>query len=241
MWVSVCVSVVWSVRVYNEYIALLTRVLLLFLCPSFSNTAPTLRTAATFATTRRRLFAVTLASCTAMSNSAAIHRSHIPIPIRPNHQSMFQCCRCRQDRSPAMCRSSCHWCHCCLCRRLAGYLGSAFRLASCRPAARRTVVVWPGKVILKCYVILLSPFVCAFGRLSFCGFGILTAGDTMRSEGKRNSSLPKRIGWLGYCVRQYSSRAHCDFSCSDSMCDTSDKPHASAKENRKAHIQNVHH
>lgn len=29
-------------------------------------------------------------------------------------------------------------------------------------------------------------------------------------------------------MRQYSSNAHCDFSCSDSMWATSDKPQASA-------------
>lgn len=51
----------------------------------------------------------------------------------------------------------------------------------------------------------------------------------MRKDGKRSNSFPKRIGWLGYCDRQYSSSAHCDFSCSDSICATSDKPHASAK------------
>lgn len=55
----------------------------------------------------------------------------------------------------------------------------------------------------------------------------LTAGDTILSEGRRNNNLPNRIGWLGYCVRQYSSRAHCDFSCSDSMWATSDRPQAS--------------
>ena len=49
----------------------------------------------------------------------------------------------------------------------------------------------------------------------------------MRSEGNRSSSLPNRVGCAGYCVRQYSSSAHCDFSCRLSMCVTSDNPHAS--------------
>jgi len=57
----------------------------------------------------------------------------------------------------------------------------------------------------------------------------ITCELTVRSDGNRSNSLPNLIGWLGYCVRQYSSRAHCDFSCSDSMCVTSDSPHASAK------------
>lgn len=78
------------------------------------------------------------------------------------------------------------------------------------------------------FVLLLSQKACGLGT-AFCS--TLTAGDTMRSEGNRSSSLPNRIGWLGYCVRQYSSRAHWDFSCSDSMCATSDKPHASANAN----------
>lgn len=45
----------------------------------------------------------------------------------------------------------------------------------------------------------------------------MTCEDTVRSEGNLKSSLPKRVGWFGYCVRQYSSRAHCDFSCNCSM------------------------
>jgi hypothetical protein len=35
---------------------------------------------------------------------------------------------------------------------------------------------------------------------------------------------------LGYCVLQYSSSAHCDFSCRLSICATSDSPHASETE-----------
>lgn len=36
----------------------------------------------------------------------------------------------------------------------------------------------------------------------------ITDGDTVRREGKRRRSFPKRVGWLGYWFRQYSSRAH---------------------------------
>lgn len=56
---------------------------------------------------------------------------------------------------------------------------------------------------------------------------LLTCEETVRREGNRRSSFPNLVGWLGYCVRQYSSRAHCDFSCNDSMWLTSDSPHAS--------------
>lgn len=64
------------------------------------------------------------------------------------------------------------------------------------------------------------------GKVS-CYVLTLTWDDTVRSDGKRNSNLPKRVGWFGYCVRQYSSKAHWDFSCSCSMFVTSDKPQAS--------------
>lgn len=57
----------------------------------------------------------------------------------------------------------------------------------------------------------------------------ITCELTVRNDGSRRSSLPKRVGWFGYWLRQYSSRAHWDFSCRLSMCGTSDKPHASAK------------
>lgn len=56
----------------------------------------------------------------------------------------------------------------------------------------------------------------------------MTDDETVRSEGSRRSSLPKRLGWLGYWLRTYSSRAHCDFSCRLSMCAASDRPQASA-------------
>ena len=45
----------------------------------------------------------------------------------------------------------------------------------------------------------------------------MTCEDTVLSEGNRKRSLPNRVGWLGYWVRQYSSNAHCDFSCNCSM------------------------
>lgn len=56
----------------------------------------------------------------------------------------------------------------------------------------------------------------------------LTWDDTVRNDGNRNNNFPKRVGWFGYWVRQYSSNAHCDFSCNDSIWETSDKPQASA-------------
>ena len=57
----------------------------------------------------------------------------------------------------------------------------------------------------------------------------MTEDDTVRSEGSRSSSLPKRLGWLGYWLLTYSSSAHCDFSCRLSMWAASDRPHASAR------------
>lgn len=61
----------------------------------------------------------------------------------------------------------------------------------------------------------------------------MTCDETVRRDGSRRSNLPKRTGWLAYCVRQYSSRAHCDFSCKLSMCATSDNPQASVKINHQ--------
>lgn len=52
--------------------------------------------------------------------------------------------------------------------------------------------------------------------------------DTVRRDGSLRRSLPKRVGWFGYCVLQYSSSAHWDFSWRLSMCVTSDRPQASA-------------
>ena len=36
----------------------------------------------------------------------------------------------------------------------------------------------------------------------------ITEAETVRREGSRSRSFPNRVGWLGYWVRQYSSRAH---------------------------------
>lgn len=56
---------------------------------------------------------------------------------------------------------------------------------------------------------------------------------TVRSEGRRRRSLPNLVGWFGYCVLQYSSNAHWDFSCRLSMWATSDNPQASGREEIK--------
>ncbi len=45
----------------------------------------------------------------------------------------------------------------------------------------------------------------------------ITWDETVRNEGNLSSRRPKRVGWLGYWVLQYSSNAHCDFSCNCSM------------------------
>ena len=55
----------------------------------------------------------------------------------------------------------------------------------------------------------------------------MTEADTVRREGSRSRSLPNLVGWLGYWVRQYSSSAHCDFSCSCSMTGGEVRPMAS--------------
>lgn len=60
----------------------------------------------------------------------------------------------------------------------------------------------------------------------------MTWEDTVLKEGSLNRSLPNLVGWLGYCVLQYSSRAHWDFSWRLSIWVTSDRPQASGK--RKA-------
>ena len=36
----------------------------------------------------------------------------------------------------------------------------------------------------------------------------ITEAETVRREGSLRRSLPNLVGWLGYWVRQYSSRAH---------------------------------
>ncbi len=58
----------------------------------------------------------------------------------------------------------------------------------------------------------------------------MTCELTVRREGNLSNNLPNLIGWFGYCVLQYSSRAHWDFSCSDSIWPTSDRPQASETE-----------
>lgn len=58
----------------------------------------------------------------------------------------------------------------------------------------------------------------------------ITWADTDRSDGSRRRSFPNRVGWLGYWLRTYSSRAHWDFSWILSICAMSDKPQASAKD-----------
>lgn len=65
----------------------------------------------------------------------------------------------------------------------------------------------------------------------------MTWAETVRREGNRSSSLPKRVGWLGYWLRSYSSRAHCDFSWRLSMWAASDKPQASEEKTSKPIIR----
>lgn len=55
---------------------------------------------------------------------------------------------------------------------------------------------------------------------------------TVRSDGRRRRSFPNLVGWFGYCVLQYSSKAHWDFSCRLSMWATSDNPQASETEKK---------
>lgn len=70
--------------------------------------------------------------------------------------------------------------------------------------------------------------------------GYSTCDETVRSDGNRNSNFPKRVGWLGYWVRQYSSKAHWDFSCNDSICAISDRPHASkGKKKKQFHLVSI--
>ncbi len=59
------------------------------------------------------------------------------------------------------------------------------------------------------------------------------AGTALRA-GSRSKSRPKRCGWPGYCMRSYSVRATCAFSCRLSMCAGSDSPHASAGNRTKS-------
>lgn len=55
----------------------------------------------------------------------------------------------------------------------------------------------------------------------------MTCELTVLNDGNRSNNLPNRVGWFGYCVLQYSSNAHWDFSCKLSIWATSDKPQAS--------------
>lgn len=61
----------------------------------------------------------------------------------------------------------------------------------------------------------------------------MTEEETVRREGKRSSSFPNLLGWLGYWLLTYSSNAHCDFSCRPSTWLTSDRPQASADRDKK--------
>ena len=55
----------------------------------------------------------------------------------------------------------------------------------------------------------------------------ITEAETVRREGSLRRSFPNLVGWLGYWVRQYSSRAHWDFSCSCSITGGEVRPTAS--------------
>lgn len=57
----------------------------------------------------------------------------------------------------------------------------------------------------------------------------MTDDETVRREGKRSRSFPNLLGWLGYWLLTYSSKAHWDFSCRPSTWATSDSPQASAR------------
>ena len=68
----------------------------------------------------------------------------------------------------------------------------------------------------------------------------ITVDETVRSDGRRNKSFPKRVGWFGYWVRQYSSRAHWDFSWSWSIVWDSESPHASEKKINICYFHRLH-
>ena len=55
----------------------------------------------------------------------------------------------------------------------------------------------------------------------------MTDEETVLRLGNLNKSLPNLVGWFGYWLLQYSSRAHWDFSCSCSIICVSLKPGAS--------------
>ena len=69
----------------------------------------------------------------------------------------------------------------------------------------------------------------------------ITAEDTVRKLGNRSRSFPNLMGWFGYWVLQYSSKAHCDFSCNCSIVCTSVKLGASeTQKNRIVRISYLH-
>lgn len=57
----------------------------------------------------------------------------------------------------------------------------------------------------------------------------MTEEETVRREGRRSKSFPNRVGWLGYWLLTYSSKAHWDFSCKLSTWATSERPQASGR------------
>ena len=61
----------------------------------------------------------------------------------------------------------------------------------------------------------------------------MTEEETVRREGRRSKSFPNRVGWLGYWLLTYSSKAHWDFSCKLSTWATSERPQASGRKFKK--------
>lgn len=66
----------------------------------------------------------------------------------------------------------------------------------------------------------------------------MTEEETVRREGKRSSSFPNLLGWLGYWLLTYSSKAHWDFSCRPSTWATSDRPQASTDREDDSQTEN---
>lgn len=65
----------------------------------------------------------------------------------------------------------------------------------------------------------------------------MTEEETVRREGKRSSSFPNLVGWLGYWLLTYSSKAHWDFSCRPSTWATSDRPQASTDREKDSEMR----